>query len=74
MKRIHLLFLCLLCCGVATAQSQSLAAALEALNQRQSDYEISFIHNDLEHCLHDLPNTSSRPATWASRLRKCLSS
>ncbi len=49
MKRIHLLFFCLLCCGGATAQSQSLAAALEALNQRQSDYEISFIHNDLEH-------------------------
>ena len=49
MKRIHLLFLCLLCCAVATAQSQSLAVALEALNQRQSDYEISFIHNDLEH-------------------------
>ena len=49
MKRIHLLFLCLLCCAVATAQSQSLADALEALNQRQSDYEISFIHNDLEH-------------------------
>ena len=49
MKRIHLLFLCLLCCAGATAQSQSLAAALEALNQRQSDYEISFIHNDLEH-------------------------
>ena len=49
MKRIHFLFFCLLCCAVATAQSQSLAAALEALNQRQSDYEISFIHNDLEH-------------------------
>ena len=49
MKRTHFLFFCLLCCAVATAQSQSLAAALEALNQRQSDYEISFIHNDLEH-------------------------
>ena len=32
MKRIPLLFFCLLCCAVATAQSQSLAAALEALN------------------------------------------
>ena len=49
MKHIHLLFLCLLCCGAATAQPRSLSAALEALNQRQSDYEISFIHNDLEH-------------------------
>lgn len=49
MKRIVIFFLCLLCCGAATAQPRSLAAALEALNQRQSDYEISFIHNDLEH-------------------------
>ena len=38
MKRIYLLFLCLLCCGAATDQPRSLAAALEALNQRQSDY------------------------------------
>ena len=49
MKRIYLIFLCLLCCGATIAQPRSLAAALEALNQRQSDYEISFIHNDLEH-------------------------
>lgn len=31
------------------AQTLSLADALQQLNQRQSEYEISFIHNELEH-------------------------
>ena len=33
----------------ASAQTLSLADALARLNQQQDDYEISFIHNDLEH-------------------------
>lgn len=33
----------------ASAQTLSLADALERLNRQQSDYEISFIHNELEH-------------------------
>ena len=33
----------------ASAQTISLADALERLNQLQDDYEISFIHNELEH-------------------------
>jgi hypothetical protein len=32
-----------------SAQTLSLADALERLNRQQSDYEISFIHNELEH-------------------------
>ena len=77
MKRIHLLFFCLLCCGGATAQSQSLADALEALNQRQSDYEISFIHNDLEH-LQVTANVSGlsipRPSIASARTSPSASS
>ena len=33
----------------ASAQTLSLADALEHLNSQQDDYEISFIHNELEH-------------------------
>ena len=33
----------------ASAQTLSLADALERLNQQQDDYEVSFIHNELEH-------------------------
>ena len=34
---------------IASAQTLSLSDALERLNQQQDDYEIFFIHNELEH-------------------------
>ena len=49
MKRITLLILMVSIIISASAQTLSLADALARLNQQQDDYEISFIHNDLEH-------------------------
>ena len=49
MKRITLLLIMVGIVMSASAQTLSLADALARLNQQQDDYEISFIHNDLEH-------------------------
>ncbi len=49
MKRFILFALCVCSLLCASAQTPSLADALERLNQQQDDYEISFIHNELEH-------------------------
>lgn len=49
MKRFILFALYLCSLLGASAQTLSLADALECLNRQQSDYEISFIHNELEH-------------------------
>ena len=49
MKRFILFALYLCSLLGASAQTLSLADALERLNRQQSDYEISFIHNELEH-------------------------
>ena len=47
----HFILFVLWACSLlsASAQTLSLADALEHLNQQQDDYEISFIHNELEH-------------------------
>ena len=49
MKRLTLSILWACSMLIASAQSLSLSDALERLNQQQDDYEISFIHNELEH-------------------------
>ena len=49
MKRFILFALCVCSLLCASAQILSLADALERLNRQQNDYEISFIHNELEH-------------------------
>ena len=49
MKHITLLVIAVCSMLCASAQTWSLADALERLNRQQSDYEISFIHNELEH-------------------------
>ena len=49
MKRFLFFALCACSLLCASAQTLSLADALERLNRQQNDYEISFIHNDLEH-------------------------
>ena len=49
MKRFILFALYLCSLLGASAQTLSLADALECLNRQQNDYEISFIHNELEH-------------------------
>ena len=49
MKRFILLTLCVYSLLSASAQTLSLADALERLNQQQDNYEVSFIHNELEH-------------------------
>ena len=49
MKRFILFALYLCSLLGASAQTLSLADALERLNRQQNDYEISFIHNELEH-------------------------
>ena len=49
MKHITLLVIAVCSMLGVSAQTLSLADALERLNRQQSDYEISFIHNELEH-------------------------
>ena len=49
MKRFILFALCVCSLLSASAQTLSLADALERLNRQQNEYEISFIHNELEH-------------------------
>ena len=49
MKRLILFALYLCSLLGASAQTLSLSDALERLNRQQDDYEISFIHNELEH-------------------------
>ena len=66
MKRITLLLIMVNIAISASAQTLSLADALARLNQQQDDYEISFIHNDLEH-LQVVTNTQGLSVPKAVR-------